>query len=77
MALLSTSSERTATLPDKRVHNVYDDIIHCEVPPPNLKTANISGYLISICGSLCVKILTLLCHMYLYRGHIKGGAHVH
>ena len=32
----STSSERTATVPDKSMHNVYDDVIRCEAPPPNL-----------------------------------------
>ena len=38
----STSNKRTATLPDKtRACNAYDDVIRCEVPPPNLNSANI------------------------------------
>ena len=62
----STSNERTPTLPDKRACNVYDDVIRCEVPlpnlnfaiifyawfgakPPNLKTANISSYMVYRC----------------------------
>ena len=28
-------------LPDKRARNVYNDIIYCEAPPPNLNSANI------------------------------------
>ena len=41
MALSSVSNERTATLPDTRVHNVRDDIICCEAPSPNLNFTNI------------------------------------
>ena len=33
-----------ATLLDKCVCNIYDDVIRYKAPPPNLKTANISGY---------------------------------
>ena len=40
----STSSKRTATLPDKPACNVYNNVIRCEAPPPNLKTAKISSY---------------------------------
>ena len=32
------SSERMATLLDTRVHNVHDDVIRREVPPPNLNS---------------------------------------
>ena len=28
-------------LPDKCTCNVFDDVIHCEAPPPNLNSANI------------------------------------
>ena len=37
----STSSKRTAKLPDKRARNVCNDVIRCEAPPPNLNSANI------------------------------------
>ena len=32
--------------PDKCTCNVYADVIPCEAPPPNLKTANISGNMV-------------------------------
>ena len=30
-----------AMLPDKRARNVYNDVLRCEAPPPNLNFANI------------------------------------
>ena len=27
-------------LPDERAHNVYDDVIRCEAPPPSLNSTN-------------------------------------
>ena len=37
----STSSEEMVTLPDKLAPNVYNDVICCKVPLPNLNSANI------------------------------------
>ena len=31
---------------DNHIHNVYDDIIHCEAPPPNSNSANIFLWLV-------------------------------
>ena len=42
----STSSERTAMLSDKCACNVWDDIICCEVPPPNLNSDNVFSHLV-------------------------------
>ena len=36
------------TFPDKCTRNVYDEVIPCEAPSPNLKTANISGNMVVI-----------------------------
>ena len=48
----STSSERMATLPNKRARNAYDDVIHSdhEVPPANLNKDHQYFLLYSISG---------------------------
>ena len=48
----STSSERMATLPNKRTRNAYDDVIHSdhEVPPANLNKDHQYFLLYSISG---------------------------
>ena len=45
-----------ATLLDKRTRNVYDDVIGRKAPPPNLKTANISGYMVCILSFLLLAL---------------------
>ena len=40
--------DTTFELPDKHARNVYNDVIRCEVPPPNLNSAKI--FLCSVWG---------------------------
>ena len=66
LTALSISSERTAMLPDKRTHKIYDNVMHCKAPPPNLSFRN------EFCRALLILLAFSGCYVHILASHLTA-----